>query len=122
MLLLVAAVQKLAWMGPAMAVLLFACPAAQQNRPNEFYAGAPSQLVILNESEEVICYVKTRDSAGGIDRLDVDDVVAPGEERAFTIRGTQRLALLDCNRQSIFVRQEIEFDLEGKVLRFYARE
>lgn len=105
-----------------MAVALFACPGAQQNRPNEFYAGAAQQLVILNESEEVICYVKTRDSSGGIDRLDVDDVVAPGEERAFTIRGTQRLALQDCNRQAIFVRPGIEFDQEGKVLRFYARE
>lgn len=78
--------------------------------------------MILNESEEVICYVKTRDGDGGLDRLDVDDVVAPGEERAFSIRGTQRLALLDCNRHTIFLRPAIEFDQEGKVLRFYARE
>ena len=78
--------------------------------------------MILNESEEVICYVKTRGSEGVLDRLDVDDVVAPGEERAFTIRGAQRLTLQDCNRQPIFVRDEIAFDAEGKVLRFYARE
>ncbi|MFK8002280.1 MAG: hypothetical protein AB8H86_21975 [Polyangiales bacterium] len=114
---------KLAWIGPpALAMAFSACAATQQNRPNEFYAGAPQQLLILNESEEVICYVKTRNSRGGMDRLDVDDVVAPGEERAFSIQGTQRLALLDCNRQTIFLRPDIQFDEEGKVLRFYARE
>lgn len=105
-----------------MAALLVSC-AAQQSRPNEFYPAAPVQLLLLNESEEVICYVETQ-SAGQapIDELDVDDVVAPGEERGLTIRGTKSLTLRDCNRQIIFEREEILFDEEGKVLRFYSRE
>lgn len=121
MLGMMSAAQKLAWIGPV--ITLLACPAAQQSRPNEFYPSSASQLLILNESEEVICYVRTRGTVGrAVDQLDVDDVMAPGEERSFTIRGTQRLALQDCNRQVIFIRHEIAFDEEGKVLRFYGRE
>ena len=80
------------------------------------------RLAVTNESREMICYVQVLgEGRSELDRLEPDDVIAPGERRFFPVAaGPARLVLLDCSRDVMLARA-VDFDA-AQELRFRTRE
>ena len=103
-----------------------ACASTQVAPSNAIVPMAEAPLVLFNESAEIICYIHVTPSAETeqwTDLLDVDQVLVPGEERRFDVaHGPARLELLDCNRDPLLVREQLELSESGLLIRFRQRE